>query len=275
VAEKIRNSPVVFSIIFTLLISILWGATTIFLQGLLGYETQMPPLIITGIFITFTVVAVVLLGIINRINGFKHVFKVKGFIKGLLVLIPAMAFFAFGLAINASGDANVNVGDIWNFSLTALMEAAAALMANVLFRGLFVTALFIKLSRTKSERVKSVFIASALYLVIYIPLSILNTGSIEPMQLINTFVVGLGFCAAYMYSKNLMSLVAVQGVWQILGSAFDFFGIGENVQVVPTPLLFIVLAAILISIVVFAVIFSRRAEPFRANDNVMTTIGGD
>ena len=272
--EKIRNKPVAFSILFAIALTVIWGITSLFVQEMFGqYELQALQIATLIVNIIFAIIAIVLLGMINQINGFKHVFKVKGLARGLLVLVPVMVFFIFNLAFNAGNMTNIDLENIGIFAPIALMQAASAFMVNVLFRGLLVTALFIKLSGTKGQRVKSVFKASALYLVMYIPLSILNTGSIEFMQLVNTFIVSAGFCAAYLYSKNLISLILVQGIWQILGAAIDFFGFGDYAQI--TPLAFIVLIAILISIVVFAVIFSRRAEPFENIEIVTTTTGGE
>jgi len=189
-----------------------------------------------------------------------HVFKARGLAKGALVLIPVIAYFLLEVSLNIGSITDINSENIGALPLVAAMQVTSALMQNALFRGLLVTALFVKLNSTKNERVKSVFRASVLYLAIYIPMNILNTGSLELMQLVNTFIVSLGFCSAYLYSKSLISLILVQGIWQILGSAIDVFGVDSYVQI--TPLALVILLAILISIVIFAIVFSRRAEPF-------------
>jgi len=261
VANKIRNKPVAFSIISVFAITISWGFISLLVRETIGqHGAQLLLLATSATNIAIAVLAIFLLGAINQIHGFKHALRAKGFMKGCLALMPVAAFFILNLALSASGMSYISAENIGIFPLTAAMQATSALMQNVLFRGLLVTALFIKLSATKNERVKSVLAASALYLVIYIPINILNTGSLELMQLVNTFVMGIGFCAAYMYSKNLLSLVTTQGIWQILVSAIDVFGVDGYAQF--TPLALAVLLAILTSIVVFAVILSRRAEPF-------------
>ena len=259
--ERIKGSPVAFSVILTFVLTTFWVGTTFFARGLseqLG--SQMSLLLSSAINILFAAFAITLFGKVNQINGFKHIFKVKGLVKGLLVLIPVMAFFIFNMAFNASRVASADVETAWIFPAIAFMQTTSAFLANVLFRGLLITALFIKLSGTEKERVRSVFKASVLYLLIYIPLNIVNGNHIEPMQLINTFVVGAGFCAAYMYSRNLLSLVLIQGVWQISGAVIALFAVDVYSQF--SPLVLIPLIIILISIVIFAVRFSKRAEPF-------------
>jgi len=257
-AERIRSKPVTFSIIFTLLITILWRV----ILGTGTPDMSMQMFIGMVVIIICTIFAVFLVGTINQTNGFKHVFRTKGFMKGLLVLVPAMAFFAFNLMFNVSGVVINDDVNIMDFPPVMLLQVVLAFMMNIVYRGLLVTALFVKLSSTENKRVKSVFLAAALYLAVYIPLVILNTGGIELTQILNTFVVSAGVCAAYMYSRNLMSIIAVQGIWQILGSAIEFFGVSEYAQTILTPMMFIIYIIILISILAVAINFSRRAEPF-------------
>ena len=260
--EKIKSSPVTSSIFLAFVLTIFWAGATFFVQGLSEQLGTLVLLLISStINIIFTILAVVLLGLINQVNSFRYVFKTKGLAKGLLVLIPVMAFFLFGLVFNASQAASADIEITWIFPANAFMQATSAFMQNILFRGLLITALLIKFSSTESERVRSVFKASALYLIIYIPLNIVGGSGVELMQLINTFVVGAGFCAAYLYSKNLLSLALAQGVWQILGSVIASFA-AENYYNQPSPFALIPLIIILISIVIFTVRFSKRAEPF-------------
>jgi len=175
-----------------------------------------------------------------------------------------MVFFVFNLALSTSGVTDTGIENIEAFPIVAFIQVTSALMQNVLFRGLLITSLFVKLSSTEEERVKSVFKASALYLLVYIPLNIFDTGNLALMQIVNTFIVGAGFCAVYMYSRSIMSLVLGQGVWQVMGSVIYLFGAEYSPQL--TPWLFIVFVVILILIVVFAVRFSKRAKPFACAD---------
>ena len=267
--EKIKGKPVAFSIISTLILSAFLIGITLFFRGRFEeHDLIVPMLISTVLNIVFAALAAYLLGVINQVNGFRFVFKTKGLAKGLLVLIPVATFFIFGSIINTDLTSEANIENVWFLPVTAFMQATSALMQNVLFRGLLVTALLIKLSGTEKERVRGVFRASALYLIIYIPLNILNGSGIGLMQIINTFIVGAGFCAAYLYSKNLMSLVLVQGAWQISDSVIYFLGF-ERHTLFSLPL-FIALVAILILIVVFAVRFSKRAEPFFCHNSPHT-----
>ncbi|MCL2170438.1 MAG: hypothetical protein FWB74_10510 [Defluviitaleaceae bacterium] len=239
---KIKSSPVFFSIIATFIISAVWLGSMVILQ-------EFGQLAFSGAHILFALIAVLLLGKINQLGGFKHTFKIEGIVKSLFALLPVMVFVAFALVSTDGFD----FANIENFTLTAFFQTTSSLVQNVLFRGLLVTALLIKLSQDEDERVKSIFIASALYLIIYIPLNIINHGMIGIMQIITTFVVGAGFCSAYLYSKNLLGLVLVQSVWYILASATEGYA--------QSPFLIIILAGI----VAFAVIFAKRAKPFSIN----------
>jgi len=261
-AEKIKSRPILCSIISTFIISILWGSATFFIraQGLYKQEGEQMLLLISSVVnILFSVLAVALLSLINQMS-FKQIFSANGLAKGSIALLPVASFFLFGLILNMFSVEYTSFDSINMFPITAFMQATSAFMQNVLFRGLLVTALFIKFSGSKKERVKTVFKASALYLLIYIPVNILNTGGIELMQLINTFVIGSGFCAAYLYSKNIMSLILAQGSWQILNSAVDLFSAEAPSQF--SPLAAIALILILILITAFSALFAGRAEPF-------------
>jgi len=261
--EKIRSKPVLYSILFGLILSFLLGGFTLFFRGL---HEQVGTLTLSIIFsvvnVVFAVFVVALLGVIIQDNGFKYVFKIKGTVKALIALLPVISFFIFGLLVNAHLMIFSNTEGLNIFPIIAVSQITSAFVQNVLFRGLLVTALLVKFSNTKGGRVKSVFISSALYLFVYIPLNVIS-GDVEFMQIINTFVVGAGFCAAYLYSKNLLGIIAIQGVWMVLDSAIASFGI-ENYATFP-PFVGIAMLFILVMIVIFAVLYSRRAEPFINN----------
>jgi len=261
--EKIRSNPVFYSILFGLILSFLLGGFTLFFQGLHEQvETFSLSIIFSAVNVVFVVFSAALLGVIIQGNGFKYIFKMRGTVKALIALLPVISFFVFSLLVNANSMIFSDTEGLSVFPIIAVSQITSAFVQNVLFRGLLVTALLAKFSSTKGGRVKSVFIASALYLIIYVPLNVIS-GGVEFMQIINTFVVGSGFCAAYLYSKNLLGLIAVQGIWMVLGSAITAFGT-ENHATFP-PILGIAMLFILVMIVIFAVLFSRRAEPFVDN----------
>jgi len=256
--KKIRCNPVFYSIFLGLILSFLYGGFTLLFQGLSEHiGTLALQLMSSTVNIIFAVCAIFLLGMIKQTNGFKYIFKKKGIAKGVVALLPVIIFFFFGLLLNTGGFIFSNSEAVMIFPFIAFSQVTSALVQNILFRGLLVTALLMKLSNTKGERVRSVFIASALYLIVYIPLNIIG-GDIGFMQIINTFVVGAGFCAAYLYSKNLLGLVFVQGIWLILSAGIAIFGVESYVE--PSPLMGIFLLLIMLAIISFAVIFSRRAE---------------
>jgi len=261
VNQRIKSNPVASSIISALVLSFIYGGLIFFLWSLseqLG--RQALSLTSAAINVVFTILAIILFGIINQTNGFNHVFKTDGIKKGLLALTPVTMFFLLSLVVNTGSVPSLYEENVRAFPAIALMQITSSLVQNVLFRCLLITALLVKLSSTDNERILSIFKASALYLIIYIPLNMLDGANIGFMQLINTFVVGAGICAAYLYSKNLLSLVLVQGLWQMLGSIVDLFSTNAPPQV--TLWVLIAWLIILISIVTFAIKFSKRAEPF-------------
>ena len=259
--QKLQNRPILFSVVFTLVIAIGMGITQMLIRALfVPNSLQLSATLASVAWIVLSIVAVMFLGAINQINGFKFVFSSNGFAKGILACVPLVVFFAFNLIVRIINVESMTFENPGGFTMVALMQAIAAFLQNIVFRGLLITALFVKYSEKENDRVKSILKASALYLLAYIPLSILNTGGVELMQLVNTFVVGAGMCGAYMYSKNLLSLTLVQGVWHILGVAIDFFGIEESVQA--SLLMLAVLLNIWVIIIVGAVVFGKRAKVF-------------
>jgi len=258
----IIDRPVGFSIASALVLSAIYSVIS---QGNLALAAQLSAqislLVLIVINIVFAIIAIVLLGVVNQSNGFKHVLATKGLGKGFVALLPVVPFIALHLTLNTGSMIESHSEIDAAIPLIALMRFSSAFVQSVLFRGLLITALFIKLSGEKTERVKSVFKAATLFFVFYIPFGIFSTGSIDLMNLINTFVVSVGFCAAYMYSKNLLSIILVTGTWYTLASVLAMPGVGINIEA--TALMLIPIIGILVFIMIFAIIFSRRAEPFK------------
>jgi len=230
-------------------------------------EVQLLSLLVSATTVVFAALAMLLLGVTNHTCGFKHVFKREGFAKGCFALLPVMAFFVLTLINNSSGALELKSGNFGLLPFIALEEMTSAFVQTILFRGLLISALFIGRSSTESERVRSVLKGAALFWIMYALIGVLDSGSLPIMQLVNTFIVSAGMCAAYMYSRNLLSLALVQGTWQALGSAFELLltnGYGERQMATPLAIVYI---AILVLITVCAIRFSRRAEVF-----VVTTI---
>ena len=264
--EKIRSRPIGFSIISTLVLSVFLGGAALFIQGQHEQPNTQATLMFSAVNIILTVFAIVLLGLINQTNGFKFVFKAKGFGKGLLALLPVAAFFVFNLMINARGISDIEgtlIENLGIFSVITFEQMISSFVQNVVLRGLLIVALFIKFSDTERRRVQSILKASLLYLAFYIPLRIFIDDGVGAMQLVNTFVVNTGFCAAYMYSRNLLSLVFVKGLWLTFESVINSIGTSDYpLFTLPTFAFLAIWAIILISIIIFAIKFSKRAEPF-------------
>ena len=258
--EKIRSKPIYYSFILTLLLMVLYAAFAFIVQGLFQQLSYLKLLVGSMANIVVTILAVLLLGTINHTNGFKLLFKTKGLAKGLYVLIPVVPFILLGVFVNATGRTSTGMENFWAIPLVGFLAMTSAFMQTALFRGLLATALLVKFSSTEKERVKSVFKASAMFFIIYIMFHVLSGDTVGLVQLVNTFIIGAGFCAAYLYSKNLLCLALFRGAWQMLDSVVDLFVIEGYRQI--SPLLLFIWTVILVSVVVFTIRYSKRAEPF-------------
>jgi len=258
--NKLQAKPITASIILTVILSVLWGFTSPFVRGISAQHGLLVSSLLTSVInIVFALITIAILGIINQTCGFKHVFKTEGFVKGLPAVLPIMAAVLFNLAFVLSSAETISGENLSTFPLHAFVRITSAFIETVLFRGLLVTALFVKLSLTESERIRSIFKASALFLMIYM-LGILNTGNVNIIPIINTFIINAGFCAAYMYSRNLIVLFLAYGTWMTLIAILDVIVVDDSGQA--SPLLFFAVVGVLFLILTFAVRFSRRAEPF-------------
>ncbi|MCL2189288.1 MAG: hypothetical protein FWC16_13490 [Defluviitaleaceae bacterium] len=259
--RRIEHSPVAFSIIFTFTLAVVLGiisalVSAVFPQG----ESDAVYLVMALVNLIIGAAAIFLFGVINGCNSLAHVFNTKGLVKGFNALYPVMGIFVLNLLLTASNVSYISTENIGRLPVVVLMQGASALMQTVLFRGLLITALFIKMSETKNARLRSIFIASALFLVMYIPMSILNTGGLELMNLMNTFIISAGMCAAYMYGKRLLPLIIVQGTWQVLGGVISVLSVSEEVGIDPAAgFIFLLFLAI---VLVVAIIVGKRADAF-------------
>jgi len=259
--SKLQTNSIASSIILTLIVAFLWGFTSPFVRWIAEPHGLLASSTLTSVInIAFALITIALLGVINQTCGFKHVFKTEGFVKGLPAILPIMAFAALKLVFASSNEVYVSSENFRAFPALAFIRLTSVLMETVLFRGLLVTALFIKASRTEGERIRSVFKAAAWFWVIYTILNVLTTGHLDLMALINTFVMSAGFCAAYMYSKNLMIPAFGYAIWSVFGVWIDSSVVNNYIQ--PTPLSVVAVVGVLVFILVFAVRFSLRAEVF-------------
>ena len=266
---KLQKNPIAASIALTLILLVLWVFTSPFVLGLFEPHGLLASSLITSVInIEFVFITIALLGIINRTCGFRHVFKTEGFVKGLPAVLPIMAFAVLRLVFALNGEIYVSSENLRAFPLLAFVGMTSVFMETVLFRGLLVIAIFVSSSRTEGERVRTMFKAAALFLVIYTLLNVLSTGHLDLMALINTFVISSGFYAAYMYSKNLMVLTFAYAVWSIFGIWIDLFIVNNYIPT--TPLNAIAVIGVLCLILTFAVRFSRRADVFCLTDSTLT-----
>jgi len=258
VIEKITENPVKFSVISAFGLALFWRGAIIF-AGEIFEENVSGILSVSVINIFAAAFAMFLLGVANRKNGFKMVFRAKGFVKGLKALFPVAILFTVFLLFG------VIPAEYMRFENLEFLPGIIVVIATTIFTqiilawGLLVTALLYKESGTSRARVRAVFKGTALFLVLYI----IMQGNVGPVQLVNTFIAGAGMCAAYMYSKNLLNLAMVQITYHVLGSVIDLTAVGDTTQI---PVVLIApLVGAWVFVIVFAVKFARRAESFVRN----------
>ena len=99
--SKLQTNPITASIIFTLILVFLWGAAQSFIQGLPEqHGVQTPSLIMAVVNIVLALATIAMIGVINQVCGFRHVFRADGFVKGLPAALPLMAAALFNVALS-------------------------------------------------------------------------------------------------------------------------------------------------------------------------------
>ena len=252
---KLRKHPIVFSLAATFVILLVM----VFASAVVP-DDMFALSVMSDMVITFFII--LLLGLVIGRNGFKFVFNVKGFRRGLFALLPAYAFILLqllGLIITAE----ITPLLISELPLRAAVALVGGIFQTVLFRGLLITAIMMSLSVTPQGRVKAVIVSSALFLIIYIIIMLLDGEGFESivMRSITTFGMSIIFCAAYLYSKNLLSLSVVMAVLLLVQNMLLDLVAGMSAQE-PQGISFLFFHVLLIPMLMFSIWISKKAEPF-------------
>ena len=152
----------------------------------------------------YTVPCLILLGWIIQSSGFRFAFTAKGFAKGMFagaaifLFILTMALRWFNM-LELHTDAKVP-GVIAQQITTGLFEEAA-------FRGLLMTAMLVQWGDTAKGRTLIVLISGIVFGV-----SHFKGGW---FSVLIASILGTGFSAVYLYSKNLMSCMLLHALYDI------------------------------------------------------------
>jgi len=204
----------------------------------------------------------ILLGYIIQSNGFKFVFTARGFAKGMLAcaavlllgLTPFLHFFHVS---------EMDMGYLPQIPAMVTQQIAAGIFEETLFRGLFMAAMLAKWSGTAKGRLICVLVSGFVFGAGH--LSNLFHGEDTRGVLINALgscMFGLGFAAAWLYSKNLLCCMLAHALNNIAVQLSD----GLIAGVSDTPLLralHIAQPVLLYAVIpLFAIFLSVKAKPY-------------
>lgn len=164
-----------------------------------------------------TVPTAIVLGIVIRKNGFRFSFSPKGSKKAWFASVFTCLFILFQFIhfINLS----VRDLQIIPFIPTILFfDAANSIFEEVLFRGLFMTAMLLRFGDTVKGRVFCVFLSAVLFGGVHYSQGFMGAFS--------SFFIGFAWGAVYLYSKNLLVLMIVHYLWNIVGKITGAFYMG-------------------------------------------------
>ena len=223
-AEK---KPIAFGIIGTIAIITLFAVAILtFITLFLSSVTTSQGLLIDGITrIVFFVPVAILLGYIIKDSGFRFAFSTKGFAKGmfasipiLLCLIPPACVF-FNIA-------QINRDLLSIFPAVVFQQITAGLFEEPLFRGLLITAILIKWGDKVKGRIIAMLITAILFGLIHF-LNVFTGSGGDITHVLKSFTMGIMLAAVYIYSKNLLSAMAMHSFYNVVLSAADLV-ISEN-----------------------------------------------
>ncbi|MCL2015947.1 MAG: CPBP family intramembrane metalloprotease [Defluviitaleaceae bacterium] len=178
----------------------------------IAIEVDIPPSVNPAniiFWLLFSVPAIALLGIITDSNGFRFVFSTKGFAKGLFAIVPTIVLaLMIGLPYFVATIYNFGNDTVAYVAWIALHEFARVFFEELLLRGLLMTAFLIFLSslwsKTVAKRVVFVLLCGLAFGVTHIG------GGVFVFLFATVF--GVAFCAAYVYSKNILVCVVVHWI---------------------------------------------------------------
>jgi len=128
----------------------------------------------------------------------------RGFFRGLPVLSPIVALWVVNSAVLV-GSVSFDFTYAINILPIVLMEFTTGLWEEVVFRGLLMTAILMRLSprwsQTALKRVMLVMVCGVVFGLLH------HDQGLGGMMMASYF--GMLFCAAYVYARNLLVLIVV------------------------------------------------------------------
>ena len=214
------------------------GIVMLYADGMLRFLISIP--------------CIIVLGKIIQDNGFKFSLSTKGFKKGMFAHLFFLLWIFLRLPLFFTAT-EINIEFIPAVPAIIFFDLANGIFEEVLFRGILMTAILIQFGETVRGRIFSVVFSGIVFGLIHLYggnfLTVLFTG-----------LIGMGFAAAYVYSKNLLSCIIVHALWNyamkipnVLIADVNNAGLWSASQMI----MYISLVAILL----FAIILTIKAEP--------------
>ena len=197
----------------------------------------------------FSIPCIIVLGKIIQGNGFKFTFAAKGFKKGML----AHLFFLLAIILHLPLffiATEFNMEFIPVIPAIIVFDLGCGIFEEVLFRGILMTAILIQFGETAKGRICCVLFSGIVFGLVHLFggnfLTVLFTG-----------ILGIGFAAAYVYSKNLLSCIIVHALWSYIAKIPNGLFVDERLLAASQMIMYISLVAILL----FAIVLTIKAEP--------------
>jgi len=203
--------------------------------------------------VIFSIPAIIFMGVVLKENGFKFAFSLKNS-KQALFACSALILWMLTPTLHLFNMSGVDEGFFTMILPIIAFQASSGIYEEVLFRGLFMTAILIKYSDTIKRRLLSVIISAVVFGLVHVDAGLFNV--------IGTALIGMGLGAVYLYSGNLIVLMIVHALWNILIQISNGLIVSVHnefflrvVQFMQPIILFAIIPA-------FAIFITIKAKPF-------------
>ena len=266
--QKQPNEPSIgFSFLIPILIFILFlmVARAILVRFRFSRFDFNPAVFMTIDGIVRGVFAILCIHIFSRViqyEGVKFTFSTQGFAKGMFAhMIGIILIIAFPLIVLTIPEAQLSFRNVAPLLAPMLVfDVANAVWEEVLWRGIFMSALLIRWSSTWTEKTtvkKRVFfmlVASVVFGLIH------YSGGLG--QVVIATVMGIVFCSAYIYSKNLLACILVHGVLNYVNRGIFFMFYDEAMAMIYVERMVMLVTLSSVVVIPFAIWLTIKAETF-------------
>ena len=211
---KIANNPIISSMMLFAAFYLLYRISVfsihyVVMWDFYWYDHTRYILVRAALRLVISIPAIAAFTVIIQKNGFKFAFRIEGYKKGLLAIIPVFVFilirFLYILNIN-----EYNASPFFSIqfiSFRILFEFATGIFEEILFRGILLTPILYHWGESVKGRLIVIFIVSILFGLAH------YSGGVD--HIIFATWMGISYAAAYMYSKNFFCVIVYHMLWNI------------------------------------------------------------